>query len=157
MDSASIPVSTGIFPWKISSFAPCVMPSSGMLSSNAPARSAASARIELIFPAEMCSPRTEANVLRMPSADAWQSSETPKGCTKGSALKKLWELEKWDTFTVAAAGDYNNDLEMLEFADIAIAPQNAQDIVKNSADYVTKATCEEGAIAEAIEYLDKLK
>ena len=81
----------------------------------------------------------------------------PKGCTKGSALKKLWELEKWDTFTVAAAGDYNNDLEMLEFADIAIAPQNAQDIVKSSADYVTKATCEEGAIAEAIEYLDKLK
>ena len=81
----------------------------------------------------------------------------PKGCTKGSALKKLWELEKWNTFTVVAAGDYNNDLEMLEFADIAIAPQNAQDIVKNSADYVTRATCEEGAIAEAIEYLDKLK
>lgn len=81
----------------------------------------------------------------------------PKGCTKGSALKKLWELEKWDTFTVAAAGDYNNDLEMLEFADIAIAPQNAQDIVKSSADYVTKATCEDGSIAEAIEYLEKLK
>lgn len=80
----------------------------------------------------------------------------PKGCTKGSALKKLWELEKWDTFTVAAAGDYNNDLEMLEFADIAIAPQNAQDIVKRSADHVTKATCDEGAIAETIEYLDKL-
>lgn len=81
----------------------------------------------------------------------------PKGCTKGSALKKLWELERWNTFTVAAAGDYNNDLEMLEFADIAIAPQNAQDIVKSSADYVTKSTCEEGAIAEAIDYLDKLK
>lgn len=81
----------------------------------------------------------------------------PKGCTKGSALKKLSEIEKWDTFTVAAAGDYNNDIEMLEFADIAIAPQNAQDIVKESADYVTKATCEEGAIAEAIDYLDKLK
>ena len=81
----------------------------------------------------------------------------PKDCTKGSALKKLWELEKWETFTVAAAGDYNNDLEMLEFADIAIAPQNAQDIVKKSADYVTNSTCEEGAIAEAIDYLDKLK
>lgn len=81
----------------------------------------------------------------------------PKGCTKGSALKKLSELEKWDTFTVAAAGDYNNDLEMLEFADIAIVPQNAQDIVKKSADCVTKATCEDGAIAETIEYLDKLK
>ncbi|MDE6132079.1 MAG: HAD hydrolase family protein, partial [Oscillospiraceae bacterium] len=62
-----------------------------------------------------------------------------------------------ETFTVAAVGDYNNDLEMLEFADIAIAPQNAQDIVKKSADYVTNSTCEEGAIAEAIDYLDKLK
>lgn len=81
----------------------------------------------------------------------------PKGCTKGSALKKLSEIEKWDAFTVAAAGDYNNDIEMLEFADIAIAPQNAQDIVKKSADYVTRATCQDGAIAEAIDYLDKLK
>lgn len=80
----------------------------------------------------------------------------PMGCTKGSALERLHGLEKWDTFTVAAAGDYNNDLEMLEFADIAIAPQNAQDIVKKSADYVTRATCEEGAIAEAIEYLSKM-
>lgn len=80
----------------------------------------------------------------------------PKDCTKGSALKKLWEIEKWNTFIVAAAGDYDNDIEMLEFADIGIAPQNAQDIVKRSADYVTKATCEEGAIAEAIDYLEKL-
>ncbi len=29
MDSVSISVSTGVFPWKISSFAPCVMPSRG--------------------------------------------------------------------------------------------------------------------------------
>ncbi len=72
----------------------------------------------------------------------------PKGCTKGSALKELWTIEKWNTFTVVAAGDYNNDLEMLEFADIAIAPQNAQDIVKESSDYVTKATCQDGAIAD---------
>ncbi|MCM1329799.1 MAG: HAD family hydrolase [Ruminococcus sp.] len=81
----------------------------------------------------------------------------PKDCTKGSALKRLWELEKWETFTVAAAGDYDNDIEMLEFADIAVAPQNAREIVKKAADYVTKATCEEGAIAETIDYLDKLK
>lgn len=81
----------------------------------------------------------------------------PKNCTKGFALKELRSIEKWDTFTVAAAGDYNNDIEMLEFADIAIAPRNAQDIVMKSADYVTRSTCEEGAIAEAIDYLDKLK
>lgn len=79
----------------------------------------------------------------------------PKEATKGFALKKLAEVRNWESFTIAAAGDYNNDLEMLEFADIAFAPQNAQDIVKKSAAYITKATCEEGAIAEAIEYIEK--
>ncbi|MDE6762407.1 MAG: Cof-type HAD-IIB family hydrolase [Oscillospiraceae bacterium] len=80
----------------------------------------------------------------------------PKDCTKGSALKKLWEIEKWNDFTVVAVGDYDNDIEMLEFADVGIAPQNAQGIVKKSANYVTKSTCEEGVIAEAINYLEKL-
>ncbi len=79
----------------------------------------------------------------------------PKGSTKGSALKILSEKWGWESLTVAAAGDYDNDLEMIEFADIGIAPQNARDIVKNGADYVTAASCEEGAIAEAIEFLEK--
>ncbi len=79
----------------------------------------------------------------------------PKGSTKGSALKILSEKCGWGSLTVAAAGDYDNDLEMIEFADVGIAPQNARDIVKSSAEYVTAASCEEGAIAEAIEYLEK--
>lgn len=80
----------------------------------------------------------------------------PKNCAKGHALRRLSALEKWDGLTVAAAGDYDNDLEMLEFADIAVAPKNARDIVKAAADHVTNATCEEGAIAETIEYLEKI-
>lgn len=79
----------------------------------------------------------------------------PRYCTKGSALERLSAIEGWEKLTVAAAGDYNNDLEMLRFADIAVAPQNAQDIVKRSADYVTSASCENGAIAETVEYLEK--
>lgn len=61
----------------------------------------------------------------------------------------------WENYTVAAAGDYDNDLEMLEFADIAVAPRNARDIVKKVADIVTNADCCGGAIAEAIKYLEK--
>lgn len=79
----------------------------------------------------------------------------PKYCTKGSALERLSALEGWEKLTVAAAGDYNNDLEMLRFADIAVAPQNAQDIVKAAADHITAATCDNGAIAETVEYLEK--
>ncbi len=79
----------------------------------------------------------------------------PKGSTKGSALKRLSDICGWGKLTVAAAGDYDNDLEMIEFADIGIAPQNARDIIKQSAKYITAATCEECAIAEAVEYIEK--
>ena len=80
----------------------------------------------------------------------------PKNCTKGSALERLVEICNLQNCTISAAGDYDNDIAMLEYADIAFAPANAQDIVKKSASYVTKATCEDGAIAEAIEYIEKV-
>lgn len=80
----------------------------------------------------------------------------PLDCSKGSALKKLVEINNFCSHTIVAAGDYDNDITMLEYADIGIAPFNAQDIVKKTASYVTKATCENGAIAEAIEYIEKV-
>ncbi len=80
----------------------------------------------------------------------------PLNCSKGSALEKLADICKWNYANIVAAGDYDNDIAMLEYADISIAPANAQDIVKKSASYVTKATCEDGAIAEAIEYIEKV-
>ncbi len=80
----------------------------------------------------------------------------PLECSKGKALKMLSEHNKWDSYTVVAAGDFDNDIAMLEYADIGVAPANAQDIVKKSAEYITYATCEEGAIAETIEYIEKV-
>ena len=80
----------------------------------------------------------------------------PLNCSKGSALKKLIEICNLSSYTIAAAGDYDNDITMLEYADIGFAPANAQNNVKKSASYVTKATCENGAIAEAIEYIEKV-
>ena len=71
-------------------------------------------------------------------------------------IKKLVEICNWQNYTISAAGDYDNDLAMLEYANIGFAPANAQEIVKKSASYVTKATCEDGAIAEAIEYIEKV-
>lgn len=77
----------------------------------------------------------------------------PEGCTKGSALKELVRIENYNDYTVFAVGDYNNDLEMIEYADVGVAPANAIDNVKSKADMVTKSTCQEGAIAEVIQYI----
>ena len=79
----------------------------------------------------------------------------PKDTAKGIAMKELIKIKNWENFIVAAAGDYNNDLEMVEFADIGFAPQNAQDIVKNAAVCVTSADCNNGFISEAIDYIEK--
>ena len=80
----------------------------------------------------------------------------PKDTAKGIAMKELIKIKGWESFTIAAAGDYNNDLEMIEYADIGFAPQNAQEIVKKSAVCVTSADCDSGFIAEAIDYIEKV-
>lgn len=79
----------------------------------------------------------------------------PKNTAKGIAMKELIKIQGWESFTIAAAGDYDNDLEMVEYADIGFAPNNAQDIVKNAADCITSADCNSGFIAEAINYIEK--
>ena len=77
----------------------------------------------------------------------------PNECTKGDALKKLKEIYNLNDWTTAACGDFDNDLEMIKNADIGTAPSNAQDCVKKAAAYVTTADCNNGAIAEALEYV----
>jgi Cof subfamily protein (haloacid dehalogenase superfamily) len=77
----------------------------------------------------------------------------PKNCSKGNALKKMLDLYGLRDYTVVAAGDYHNDIDMLEAADIAVAPRNALDCVKDVADYVTDASCDDGFFAEAVGYI----
>lgn len=75
----------------------------------------------------------------------------PKGSSKGSALKEYIKLMGMENFKVYAAGDYHNDIEMLETADVGAATANAQQQVKDIADSVLECTCNEGAIAELID------
>ncbi len=77
----------------------------------------------------------------------------PKGTTKGSALQKLRQMPQFQGVRVAAAGDFDNDLEMLQVADISACPSNAQTCVKAVADLQLAASCDTGAIAEFIEKL----
>jgi hypothetical protein len=50
-------------------------------------------------------------------------------------------------------GDYNNDIEMLQAADLAVCPSNAVDEVKAVCDIVLDKSCEEDAVAAALEYI----
>lgn len=77
----------------------------------------------------------------------------PNNCSKGEALKKMLEIYHRNGFTVAACGDFDNDLDMLQYADIPIAPANAVPKVKDAAVFVTDADCDNGAVSEALYYV----
>lgn len=78
----------------------------------------------------------------------------PFGVSKGSALNECRKLFYPEEITFAAAGDYNNDLELVKNADFGAAPANAQPCVRESADYVMSSTNDEGAIAELISVIE---
>ncbi len=64
-------------------------------------------------------------------------------------LKKLYDgAEIW------AIGDFNNDLEMLNGADVAVCPENALDVVKAICDYQV-CHCKDGALADMIDLIEK--
>lgn len=77
----------------------------------------------------------------------------PTDISKGTVLKKLRSDYGFDKYKIAAAGDYDNDLTMIETADLGACPSSAQDIVKRSSDVVLRSSCEENAIAELVEYI----
>lgn len=75
-----------------------------------------------------------------------------RDCHKGEALKKLRATADFSGRTVIACGDFENDMEMLQAADIGICPANALPHVKAVADYVL---CDSGeglmaAVVDAI-------
>jgi len=77
----------------------------------------------------------------------------PKQISKGSALRELRKACNMEDFTIIAAGDYNNDIEMLEYADLGICPSNATEETKACADIVLDVSCEESAISTIIDII----
>lgn len=77
----------------------------------------------------------------------------PRGVSKGSALTAYRSLPGMEGFTFIAVGDFDNDIEMLRAADLAVCPQNAAESAKACADIVLSHTCEEGAMEELIDRL----
>ena len=76
----------------------------------------------------------------------------PQGVNKGTGFKKLQELMELSDYRIVAAGDYMNDLEMIQQADIGVATGNAEECVKDIADIVV---CDNnsGVAADIVDYL----
>lgn len=63
----------------------------------------------------------------------------PLNVSKGSALKWICENCKINLQNVAAIGDFDNDCEMLRYAALSAAPNNASDAALNAAKYIVSS------------------
>ncbi|MCL2086009.1 MAG: HAD family hydrolase [Oscillospiraceae bacterium] len=77
----------------------------------------------------------------------------PENVNKGSGMLKMLPFIGDGLFTVAA-GDFMNDIELLEYADMGIAVDNAEESVKAVADMVVTHN-NNHAISEIIDYIFK--
>lgn len=79
-----------------------------------------------------------------------------KGVNKGTAVENLAKYLKVDKSEVITFGDNYNDLSMIKYAGMGIAMGNAEDLIKDNANYVTCKNYEHG-VAKAIYEICKLK
>jgi len=69
--------------------------------------------------------------------------------TKGQALKALASTLGIKKEEVIAIGDSYNDLDMIEYAGLGVAVENAREDLKKAADYITASNVEDG-VAQVI-------
>ena len=74
----------------------------------------------------------------------------PSEAGKGSAVKRLAEILGVDEKNTYAAGDEQNDISMIEAAGCGIAMINGTDMVKESADVITRFDNDHDGLAEFI-------
>lgn len=75
----------------------------------------------------------------------------PLGVAKDVSLASLLETKGLTRANLMACGDGLNDCSMIRFAGVGVAMQNAEQPVKDAADYVTTADNNHDGVAEAIE------
>lgn len=78
-----------------------------------------------------------------------------KGVSKGSMLEAIRKMPVFSQTKIIALGDYLNDRELLEAADIGIASGNAHDELKALADF-TGCRAEDDLIVWLLEHFDRL-
>jgi hypothetical protein len=67
-----------------------------------------------------------------------------KGCNKASGIEKLAQYLGISREEIIAIGDAGNDKEMIKYAGLGVAMANAEDEIKNMADFITKSNEEDG-------------
>jgi Cof subfamily protein (haloacid dehalogenase superfamily) len=70
----------------------------------------------------------------------------PKNIDKAFTLSKLLEHLKLTKQEMIACGDGFNDLTMIQYAGLGVAMENAQEIVKDAADYITLSNDDDGIV-----------
>ncbi len=80
--------------------------------------------------------------------------QMPIGISKASGINKFCEMFNVKKGCSYAIGDFYNDVEMLENADICAVPKGAPDDIKALANYIT-CECRDGAVADFIDYLSE--
>lgn len=70
----------------------------------------------------------------------------PQNIDKAFTLQKLLSSIGMSADRMICCGDGYNDLSMIEYAGLGVAMENAQPIVKESADYITKSNDEDGVL-----------
>lgn len=99
--------------------------------------------------------------LKLQNMQCMRSSEIyvellPYGHNKGTALLALADSLNIKRENIVGIGDFYNDLELVSFAGIGVATANAVKEVKDAADLVV-CDCRFGAVAEVIEYIEKIE
>jgi Cof subfamily protein (haloacid dehalogenase superfamily) len=77
----------------------------------------------------------------------------PQGVSKATALQSLAERLDLLPSEIMAIGDGNNDREMLEFAGLSIAMDNASAPIKALANHVTTSNNEDGVAAAIYQWI----
>ena len=70
----------------------------------------------------------------------------PQGIDKAHSLSKLLASLGMTAKDMICCGDGFNDISMIEYAGLGIAMENAQEAVKNAADFITKSNDEDGIL-----------
>ena len=110
----------------------------------------------------MVEPEKNQSVLRKLSSCNFDGCEVTKSAdylvevinckySKGTAVEILANYYGIPLDKVISVGDQINDVAMIEKAGLGIAVKNAEDALKEKADYVCEYSNEEGAIAHIIE------
>ena len=79
----------------------------------------------------------------------------PQGIDKAASLQKLLGSLGLTQNQMVCCGDGYNDVSMIEFAGVGVAMANAQEVVKDAADFVTDSNNEDGIVRVIEKFFSK--